>query len=93
MERNLVSVPHRVNVIREVQMAPLQELLLFVHHFGNDVGEVVRHVCPAIDRSAPVRTRVGIGILVAACLKAKTLAEKRHDMILKAIRHGAGVRA
>ena len=31
--------------------------------------------------------------LVAACLNTKILAEKRQDMILKAIRHGAGVRA
>ena len=31
--------------------------------------------------------------LVAACLNAKILAEKRQDMILEAIGHGAGVRA
>jgi hypothetical protein len=31
--------------------------------------------------------------LVAGCPQAKILAEKRQDMVLKPIRHGAGVRA
>ena len=43
-------------------------------------------VCPCFSTLCDV-------FLVAACLNAKILAEKRQDMILKAIRHGAGVRA
>ena len=38
MQRHLASLPHRVEAVREVQKAPLQKLLLFVHRFGDDIG-------------------------------------------------------
>ena len=46
MQRDLVPVPNRVDVIGEVQVSPLQQLLLFVNAFAtayaNSVGMSAR---------------------------------------------------
>ena len=57
VQRNLVPVPNGVNVVSEIQVSPLQELLLLVHGFGDDIREVVRHAGAAIDHGAGAHYR------------------------------------